>query len=200
MTDDKYTLYYFNFTGRAEAIRCIFHMAGAEFNDVRLTGEEFGAKKQSNYFPLSYVPMLEKGDFKLNGTCAIYQYLGRKYNVWPENAEEDSKALSICMAMEDVRSLLVTAHFTKDEEAKKVAFGKAVEGYQKFEGNLFRFKGEHQFITGDKFNAVDFVMFEFFHQFVVPNIKNVASEAALNFYDKCSKEETVAEYLKKQQK
>ena len=58
-------VYYFDLYGRAEAIRMMLSKAGVEFEDVRMTGEEFNDLKASGKFEYSQVPMLELED----GTC-----------------------------------------------------------------------------------------------------------------------------------
>lgn len=42
----KYVLTYFNVRGRAEATRLMFKAAGAEFEDRRITFEEWGKRKE----------------------------------------------------------------------------------------------------------------------------------------------------------
>lgn len=42
-----YKLIYFDTKGRAEAIRLIFHHFGVDFDDVRVTGEEWAELKQA---------------------------------------------------------------------------------------------------------------------------------------------------------
>lgn len=41
----KYILNYFNTPGRAEAVRLMFHAAGVEFTDNRMSGEEWQKSK-----------------------------------------------------------------------------------------------------------------------------------------------------------
>ena len=45
----KPALYYFNGKGRAEHIRLIFAAAGKEYDDKRLTAEEWAELKPSKY-------------------------------------------------------------------------------------------------------------------------------------------------------
>jgi glutathione S-transferase len=44
----KYKLVYFNFRGRAELIRYIFAQAGVEYEDQRITYEEWDSLKNGN--------------------------------------------------------------------------------------------------------------------------------------------------------
>ena len=50
MATSAIKLYYFPMGGRAEPIRLCLHLGGVAFDDVRLTGEEFGVKKQAGFF------------------------------------------------------------------------------------------------------------------------------------------------------
>ena len=45
----SYILYYFNLRGRAEATRLMFKVAGVEFEDRRLNGEEWLQLKMCEY-------------------------------------------------------------------------------------------------------------------------------------------------------
>ena len=43
-------LYYFPAKGKAEPIRLCLHIAGITFEDIRLSGEDFGKLKLEGYF------------------------------------------------------------------------------------------------------------------------------------------------------
>ena len=44
----KYKLTYFDITGRAETTRMLLHMAGQEFEDLRLSRDEWPKHKDGN--------------------------------------------------------------------------------------------------------------------------------------------------------
>lgn len=46
----KITLIYFDFKGRAEAVRLALHVGGVEFEDKRLSREEWGQLKPNTKF------------------------------------------------------------------------------------------------------------------------------------------------------
>lgn len=57
------TLQYFDCSGRAESIRMACHLSNIQFNDERLTNEQFGAKKAAGELPLGSVPVwIEDGE------------------------------------------------------------------------------------------------------------------------------------------
>jgi glutathione S-transferase len=52
-------LYYFDLYGRAEGIRMLLNHAKVEFEDVRLSPEDFGKLKNEGKFEFGQVPALE---------------------------------------------------------------------------------------------------------------------------------------------
>ena len=55
-------LHYFNFYGRAEAIRMALWKAGVNFEDIQNSYQEWMEMEASGEFPLEYLPSLELDD------------------------------------------------------------------------------------------------------------------------------------------
>ena len=170
-------------------------MAGVEFNDVQLSFQEFGAKRQEKgWAPFCVVPLLEQGDFKLNGTPAICQYLGKEFKLWPESPKDDATALSLFLFMEDSRTAYVKALFGKEED-KPANLQAAKECFAKFEANFLAHVGEKKFLFGDKVNIIDVLMWDFLHHFALA--VNGELKDSKEYYDRVSAQDVVAPYLKK---
>ncbi|KAL1504863.1 hypothetical protein AB1Y20_008633 [Prymnesium parvum] len=72
-------LYYFNITGKGEAIRLFSAYAGLDLEDYRFASfEEFAALKADGTLPYGQVPLLEvDGKHKLAQSAAILRYLAQ---------------------------------------------------------------------------------------------------------------------------
>ncbi|KAK6042591.1 glutathione S-transferase protein [Cooperia oncophora] len=73
-----YKLIYFDARGRAEVTRQLFLLAGQEFEDVRLSQDEW--LKQKNEMPFGQLPVLEVDGKQLAQSHAIARYVGQA--VW----------------------------------------------------------------------------------------------------------------------
>ncbi|CAI2353625.1 unnamed protein product [Caenorhabditis sp. 36 PRJEB53466] len=76
----KYRLHYFNARGYAEATRIMFHMAGVEFEDVRIELEDWikpdsTLKEQQ---PFGQMPVLEVDGEKIPQSFAIARFIGKE--------------------------------------------------------------------------------------------------------------------------
>ena len=87
-------LHYFNFHGRAEAIRMLLNHAKVEFEDVRHTIPEWQTVKLESDFefvqlPVLYVTNEATGKVKqYSQTLSILRFLGRRYGYYPEDDDE----------------------------------------------------------------------------------------------------------------
>ena len=70
--------------GRAETTRIALSIAGIDFEDHRITFEEFGGLKST--FPLSSVPIVEIDGQTYTQSNAMSRYFGKQAGLYPEDA------------------------------------------------------------------------------------------------------------------
>ena len=106
-----YKLTYFDFDGgRGEPVRIALHAAGIEFEDERLSFEEFGEMRHTLRF--SSLPALEIDGNPVTQSNAILRYIGKMAGLYPE---DDLQAL-YCDEVLDA-NLLAFEHRTGDAHA-----------------------------------------------------------------------------------
>ena len=171
-------VYYFDIMGRAEAIRMLLTYKKVDFEDVRLTKEQFGEMKAAGKFEFGQVPALELDDgTMLVQTVSILRYLAAEYDMEAEGAIAEYKINSI---FEHSRSdffqkCVLPTMFAPTEEAKEAAaktlftthlpaYYKTIEGY--LDGK--------KYVAGDKMTWVDIYLSHFFlnHTFNDANPKS----------------------------
>ena len=74
---DMPTLYYFDLYGRGEPIRMLLNHAKVEFEDKRITNEEFAELRENGTLPSGQVPLWEDEGRFVNQTAAIMRLLGK---------------------------------------------------------------------------------------------------------------------------
>merc|ERR1712146_622960 len=79
-------LVYFPLRGRGDGIRALLHVAGVEFEDEKVTFEEWPSKKAEQ--PFGQLPVLHDGDDVIAQTHAIERHIARKYGLYGANASE----------------------------------------------------------------------------------------------------------------
>ena len=102
MADPGWKLFYWHtLPGRGDYVRLMFEEAGVQYEDVcrvQNSSEECVKfyKWEKEGFPVIAPPIIQHGEFVLNETPAILQYLGRKFNLYPEGGlEVEARALQI---------------------------------------------------------------------------------------------------------
>ena len=79
------TLMYFDIGGRAEAIRALLGHARFQYEDKRLSFEEFGAKKQSGELPLGSAPVWVEDGFTMCQSSAVLRMLGIRLGYYTDD-------------------------------------------------------------------------------------------------------------------
>ena len=119
-----YKLYYGNARGRAEQIRFVFVQAGIQYEDVRLTQEQWPEFKPKT--PYGQLPVLEVDGKMLAGSGPIERFLAEQYGLAGSNAFENAEIASILDVVDDLAEKLVAVYFEKDE-ARKTELKKGLE-------------------------------------------------------------------------
>ena len=123
----KYKLTYFDFDGgRAESIRIAFHAAGIEFEDHRISFQEFGEMRQTT--PFNSVPVLEIDGALITQTNAIGRYVGKMAGLYPEDDLQALYCDEVTSAYEDISNHVVQTFGLEGDELKQ-AREKLVDGW-----------------------------------------------------------------------
>lgn len=123
----KYRLTYFDIHGgRAEPIRIAFHIGGIEFEDHRISFEEFHEMRGSTRF--TCVPVLEIDGKPVTQSNAISRYVGKLAGLYPEDPLQALYCDEVLGALEDLTNQTVRTFGLKGEELRE-AREKLVDGW-----------------------------------------------------------------------
>ena len=115
----KIKIIYFNGRGRGEMLRWICEVGGLEYENIRLTNEEWPKHKPDA--PFGQLPMIEYDGVKLAQSKAINRFLARKAGL---AGKDDLEQCQVDMYLELLSELFdawIKVAFEKDEARKKEA-------------------------------------------------------------------------------
>ncbi len=122
-----YRLTYFDIDGgRAEPVRIAFHAADVEFEDVRISFEQFMQTRTSMRFHCA--PVLEIDGTQVTQSNAMCRYVGKMAGLYPD---DDLQALYCDEAMGAIEDLLhhMVGTFGLEGDELKAAREKLVDGW-----------------------------------------------------------------------
>jgi glutathione S-transferase len=122
-----YKLTYFDIDGgRAEPIRLAFHTAGIEFEDIRISFDEFAKMRSTTRF--TCVPVLEIDGAQITQANAISRYIGKMADLYPKDDLQALYCDEVLGALEDLTNRIV-ATFGQEGEELRLAREKLVDGW-----------------------------------------------------------------------
>ncbi|MDJ0909124.1 MAG: glutathione S-transferase family protein [Woeseiaceae bacterium] len=142
----NYKLTYFDFDGgRGEPIRIAFHSADVEFEDHRISFEEFVAQRDS--MPFRCAPVLEIDGVAITQSNAMARYVGKMAGLYPEDPMQALYCDEVLGAHEDLLHHVVHTFGLEGDELKR-AREELVQGWlstfvRGFEELLKRGGGEY---------------------------------------------------------
>ncbi|KAL3935074.1 MAG: hypothetical protein SGBAC_009338 [Bacillariaceae sp.] len=149
-------LKYFDIAGRAEPIRILFHIAGVQYDDVRIPFKEWPDVKETT--PLGFVPVLTIDGQDFCQSISLTRYAAKLAGWYPESEVD---ALKADMIAETVNELSGQAPRSKNEEEYKKLRKEFQEGAMKkywtyIEGIIQENGG--CFVSGDKPTYADLIV------------------------------------------
>lgn len=150
---------------RGEECRLALHIAGVDFEDVRINAADWPALKPQT--PFGALPTYEEpGCPVLAQSNAILVLIGRRHDLHPKNDFEAARHEAMMHYVEDLRGTVGPTLRIKDEAEKKKAREALAESYLPAWGkNAERRLGEGPFFAGAKLHVVDLKLYMAVHWF-----------------------------------
>ncbi|XP_076099506.1 glutathione S-transferase 1-like [Mytilus galloprovincialis] len=179
-----YKLTYFNIRARGEVSRLLFAAAGKEYEDCRITFEEWPSIKPTT--PLGQVPVLSVNGKLIPQSRAIERYLAREFGLYGKTNMENTMCDTIIDTIHcDVRPELRKYIFEKDE-AKKADISKHLveEVLHKFMLFIEKTLKENggNYLVGNDLTWADLAVFDFTQEVLA-----VWKHEKLNFLEEFNK-------------
>ncbi|MDH3202388.1 MAG: glutathione S-transferase [Myxococcales bacterium] len=116
----KLKLTYFDIHGgRGEPARLAMHIGGVDFEDHRISFQQFGNARSS--FPFNRVPALDIDGIELSQCNTISRYVGKLAGLYPSDPLQAAFCDEAMDAVEDIVSKVVATFPIQDEAEKKAA-------------------------------------------------------------------------------
>ena len=154
MTKPK--LFYFDApVSRGEECRLALHVAGVDFEDVRIPRERWPAMKPTT--PFGALPVYEVADHPpLAQSNAILVLVGRQHGLHPQDPFEAARHEAMMGYVEDLRAAVSPSlRITDEAEKKKTREGLAQSFLPTWGAMAERQIGDGPFFGGAKLNVVD---------------------------------------------
>ena len=158
MAENKPVFAYWPIRGanRGNVNRYCFAWGGVDFEDKRYNREQWAEDKANLGMDFPNIPYVKNGDFYITESKCVTPYICDKFapDLIGDNPEERARILQIQEQLVETGGKWFPQVFSSDERSKIADDG--VANFKKFSD----FLGEKQFLTGDKFTFVDFILWE----------------------------------------
>lgn len=140
---------------RGEECRLALHIAGVDFEDVRINRKDWAALKPTT--PFGGVPILElPGRPALAHSNAILVFIGREYGLHPLDDFEAARHEGMMAHVEDLRGVVgPTIRIADEAEKQKVRESLVATYLPNWADRAERQLGEGPFFGGEKLHVVD---------------------------------------------
>ena len=156
----KPRLIYFDFAGsRGEECRIALHLAGVDFEDVRVKGGDWPAMKSD--MPFGAMPVLEMpGKVPLAHSNAILVFIGRQHRLHPMDAFEAARHEALMCAVEDLRHTITPVlRITDPEQKRQAREALAANEIRTWGRHVERQLGDGPFVGGELLQVADLKLY-----------------------------------------
>ncbi|XP_066304185.1 glutathione S-transferase 1-like [Branchiostoma lanceolatum] len=155
----KYKLTYFDVRSRGEPTRLIFAAAGVEYEDVRLTFEEWPPIKPTT--PMGNLPILEVDGVTLSQSMSIARFVARETGLDGKNKLEKAQADAFVDELEEplAAKLPVLLGFTTDEKEKEEKAKEVDQLIEEKLGKCEKLSGSNGYLVGNSLLWCDLVFY-----------------------------------------
>jgi len=153
-------LIYFDFAGsRGEECRIALHLAGVDFEDVRIKTGDWPAMKANT--PFGAMPVLEiPGKPPLAHSNAILVFIGREHRLHPADAFEAARHEALMCAVEELRHTITpTLRITDPAEKRKAREALAANELRTWGSQVESQLGDGPFIGGAQLQVADLKLY-----------------------------------------
>jgi len=111
-----FTLFYFNVKALAEPIRFLFAYGNVEYEDVRVTRDEWPALKPT--MPMGQMPVLEVDGRRVHQSVSMARYIAKRVGLAGENDWENLIIDTAVDTVNDFRLKIAVVSYEPDDEVK----------------------------------------------------------------------------------
>lgn len=174
----KIKLTYFDTFGRAGPIRLALAVGGIEFEDVRLSQEEFIAKKTAGAYTFGSLPVMEIDGEMLAESAALLRYAGKLANLYPKDAKAAAK---VDMVIDGLENLVVPLMKDSTPEGRDKFVKEALPRYIKPVNDIIEKSKGGPFVLGEEMSIADLTITSFVGYLTTGMLDNVPKDC-LNHY------------------
>jgi glutathione S-transferase len=193
MTKPKLT-YFDAPVSRGEECRLALHLAGVDFEDVRLQREQWAALKPQT--PFGGLPLLEiPGKPVLAQSNAILVFIGRKHGLHPKDDFEAAQHESVMQFVEDLRTTVsATMRIEDAAEKKKAREGLAKTTIPQWGARAEKLIEKGPFFAGEKLHVVDLKFYSIVRWFTGGALDHIPTTVLSDFSKVVGIEQAVREH------
>jgi glutathione S-transferase len=114
---DTYTLFYFNVKALAEPLRYLFAYGGIEYEDVRVTRDEWPALKPT--MPMGQMPVLEVNGRRVHQSISMARYLAKVVGLSGTSPWEDLQIDIVVDTINDFRLKIAVVSYEPEDDIKE---------------------------------------------------------------------------------